>query len=99
VASCSPLAILRSNLGKRIMNQLAQQLQIQETTVTEAVQILKLAVMHNFIHGRRTEMVCAVCLYTACRMTQPCRVMLIDFADKISVSFPRHSFVHLLMHV
>jgi transcription factor IIIB subunit 2 len=68
------------------MNQLAQQLHIQESTVTHGVQILKLAVMNNFIQGRRTEMVCAVCLYTACRMTQPCRVMLIDFADKISVS-------------
>jgi transcription factor IIIB subunit 2 len=81
------------------MNQLAQQLQIQETTVTHGVQILKLAVMNNFIQGRRTEMVCAVCLYTACRMTQPCRVMLIDFADKISVSSPLHGVVNLLIHV
>ena len=75
------------------MNQLAQQLHIQESTVTHGVQILKLAVMNNFIQGRRTEMVCAVCLYTACRMVKPCRVMLIDFADKVSVSIPNSSFL------
>lgn len=42
--------------------------------------------MNNFIQGRRTEHVAAVCLYSACRKERPCRVMLIDFADKVQVS-------------
>ncbi|RDL42309.1 Uncharacterized protein BP5553_02288 [Venustampulla echinocandica] len=72
--------------GRRIMQAMANQLQIQETIVAQGVQIFKLAAMHNFIQGRRMEMVCAVCLYSACRQTKPCRVMLIDFADKIQVN-------------
>jgi transcription factor IIIB subunit 2 len=33
-------------------------------------------------------MVVAVCLYSACRKERPCKVMLIDFADKVQVRPP-----------
>jgi hypothetical protein len=45
----------------------------------------KLAARQNFIQGRRMDMVAAVCLYSFCRSQQPCRVMLIDFADQLQV--------------
>ncbi|RFU33696.1 hypothetical protein B7463_g2610, partial [Scytalidium lignicola] len=72
--------------GKRIMQSLANQLNVPESVVNSGVQIFKLAAMNNFIQGRRTEHVAAVCLYSACRKERPCRVMLIDFADKVQVN-------------
>jgi transcription factor IIIB subunit 2 len=68
------------------MQNLSAQLEIPENTVNQGHNIFKLCAMHNFIQGRRMEMVVAVCLYTACRTVKPCRVMLIDFADKLQVS-------------
>lgn len=67
------------------MQALANQLSIQESVVGVGTQIFKLASMNNFIQGRRTDLVAAVCLYSACRKEKPCRVMLIDFADKTQV--------------
>lgn len=64
------------------------QLQVPESTIAAGVQIFKLAAMSNFIQGRRMDMVCAVCLYSACRKYKPCKVMLIDFADIVQVSHP-----------
>ncbi|TAQ84239.1 hypothetical protein B7494_g7437 [Chlorociboria aeruginascens] len=72
--------------GRRTMQALAVQLRISESVVNSGVQIFKLAAMHNFIQGRRMDMVVAVCLYSACRKEKPCRVMLIDFADKTEVN-------------
>jgi transcription factor IIIB subunit 2 len=69
------------------MQALSAQLKIPEATINSGVQILKLAASHNFIQGRRLDMVAAVCLYSACRKEKPCRVMLIDFADRIQVCF------------
>ena len=63
----------------------AAQLEILDTTVAEGLQIFKLAANTNFIQGRRIDMVAAVCLYSACRKNSPCRVMLIDFADRLQV--------------
>lgn len=62
------------------------QLGIRESTIQSGVQIFKLAAMNNFIQGRRMDQVAAVCLYSACRKDSPCRIMLIDFADKVEVS-------------
>ena len=67
------------------MQALAGQLGIPEPTINSAIQIFKLAANNNFIQGRRMDMVSAVCLYTAARKEKPCRVMLIDFADKLQV--------------
>ena len=61
---------------------------IGEHVISQGLQIFKIAAMNNFIQGRRIDMVAAVCLYSACRKEQPCRVMLIDFADKVHVSDP-----------
>ncbi|KAI9644991.1 transcription factor TFIIIB subunit brf1 [Ciborinia camelliae] len=72
--------------GKRVMQALANQLNISENIVGVGHQIFKLASMNNFIQGRRTDLVAAVCLYSACRKEKPCRVMLIDFADKSQVN-------------
>ncbi|KAB8291186.1 hypothetical protein EYC80_009874 [Monilinia laxa] len=72
--------------GKRVMQALANQLGLSENVVGVGHQIFKLASMNNFIQGRRTDLVAAVCLYSACRKEQPCRVMLIDFADKSQVN-------------
>lgn len=74
------------NEGRRIIEGLGYQLGIAENTRTVGLQIFKLAAMNNFNQGRRIEMVAAVCLYSACRKADRCRVMLIDFADKIQVN-------------
>lgn len=74
------------NEGRRIIEGLGHQLGVVEFTRTVGLQIFKLAAMNNFIQGRRMDMVAAVCLYSACRKAERCRVMLIDFADKIQVN-------------
>lgn len=51
------------------------------------MQIFKLAAANNFIQGRRTKSVAAVCLYIACRIQKDTnRTMLIDFSDVLMVS-------------
>lgn len=50
-----------------------------------AGQVFKLAVGLNFIQGRRTKTVAAVCLYIACRRQDGNTTMLIDFADVLMV--------------
>ncbi|CZT41869.1 related to transcription factor IIIB [Rhynchosporium secalis] len=72
--------------GRRQMQSMGAQLQVSEPTIAAGVQIFKLAAMSNFIQGRRTDMVCAVCLYSACRKYKPCKVMLIDFADLVQTN-------------
>lgn len=49
--------------------------------------LFTLAAGINFIQGRRTKAVAAVCLYIACRL-QPggTKLMLIDFSDVLTVS-------------
>lgn len=72
--------------GKRTMQGFAGEHKIPESVLNSGVQIFKLAAMNNFIQGRRTNTVAAVCLYTAARKERPCRVMLIDFADSCGVN-------------
>jgi hypothetical protein len=79
------------------MQSLAGQLGIPEPTINSAIQIFKLAANNNFIQGRRMDMVSAVCLYTAARKEKPCRVMLIDFADKLQVCHQFSFLEHLLI--
>ncbi len=51
-----------------------------------AMQVYKLALANNFVQGRHTKSVAAVCLYIACRRSQENnKWMLIDFADKCRV--------------
>ncbi|KAK2626929.1 hypothetical protein QTJ16_004104 [Diplocarpon rosae] len=75
-----------STIRDGLIQNMGAQLGIRETTVSSGVQIFKLAAMNNFIQGRRMDMVCAVCLYSACRKESPCRIMLIDFADKVQAN-------------
>ncbi|PHH67555.1 hypothetical protein CDD82_1364 [Ophiocordyceps australis] len=72
--------------ARGMMQGFAQQLNIGDALVTAGTQVFKLASGANFVQGRTMESVSAVCLYTACRMQPPCKVMLIDFADLIQVN-------------
>ncbi|KAJ5749197.1 uncharacterized protein N7511_010893 [Penicillium nucicola] len=72
--------------GNRFMLQLSRALTIPESATKAAGQVFKLAVGLNFIQGRRTKTVAAVCLYIACRRQNGNTVMLIDFADVLMVN-------------
>ncbi|KAL4870954.1 hypothetical protein BDV12DRAFT_184076 [Aspergillus spectabilis] len=72
--------------GNRYINQLARALIIPESASKAAGQVFKLAVGLNFIQGRRTKTVAAVCLYIACRRQDGNTVMLIDFADVLMIN-------------
>ncbi|KAI9757924.1 MAG: hypothetical protein M4579_003260 [Chaenotheca gracillima] len=72
--------------GRRYINQLASALRIAPTTGDMAFQVYKLASAHNFIQGRLTKNVAAVCLYVACRKQKRNNVMLIDFADVLNTN-------------
>lgn len=72
-------------VGRRCMNEMSAHLNISQNTVEAGLQIFKLAATANFIQGRTLNTVAVCCLYSACRKQRPCRVMLIDFADKLTV--------------
>ncbi|KAJ5541258.1 hypothetical protein N7494_006334 [Penicillium frequentans] len=72
--------------GNTYISQLARPLIIPESATKAAGQVFKLAVGLNFIQGRRTKTVAAVCLYIACRRTTGNTVMLIDFADILMIN-------------
>lgn len=77
------------------MQGFASQFEIQDSVLDVGARLFTLASDRNFIQGRRIDMVAAVCLYTACRSEKsvPCKVMLIDFADRLQVSPPCTSAV------
>jgi transcription factor IIIB subunit 2 len=89
ISSQSILIDELTGIGNRYINQLARALTIPESASKAAGQVFKLAVGLNFIQGRRTKTVAAVCLYIACRRQDGNTVMLIDFADVLMVSIPR----------
>ncbi|PLB53109.1 putative transcription factor TFIIIB complex subunit Brf1 [Aspergillus steynii IBT 23096] len=72
--------------GNRYISQLSRALMIPESAMKAAGQVFKLAVGLNFIQGRRTKTVAAVCLYIACRRQDGNTVMLIDFADVLMIN-------------
>ncbi|MCJ1335191.1 transcription factor TFIIIB subunit brf1 [Bachmanniomyces sp. S44760] len=72
--------------GRRYINQLAAALQIPQAYTDAAMQVYKLAYGINFIQGRRTKNVAAICLYIACRREKENRIMLIDFSDILMVN-------------
>ncbi|KAL1960923.1 hypothetical protein VTO42DRAFT_5907 [Malbranchea cinnamomea] len=72
--------------GNRYIAQLCRALNIPESAQKAAGQVFKLAVGLNFIQGRRTKTVAAVCLYVACRRQDGNTVMLIDFADVLMIN-------------
>ena len=80
-------SVMLTATGNRYINQLSRALMIPESAMKAAGQVFKLAVGLNFIQGRRTKTVAAVCLYIACRRQDGNTTMLIDFADVLMVSF------------
>src|SRR5436190_17744585 len=76
---------LTSRVGNRHISQLSRALNIPESAAKAGGQVFKLALGLNFIQGRRTKTVAAVCLYIACPRQDGNTVMLIDFADVLMV--------------
>ncbi|OJD13067.1 hypothetical protein ACJ73_09250 [Blastomyces percursus] len=72
--------------GNSYIAQLSRALNVPESATKAAGQVFKLAVGLNFIQGRRTKTVAAVCLYIACRRQDGNTVMLIDFADVLMIN-------------
>lgn len=72
--------------GNRYIQQMALALDIPESAQKAAGQVFKLAVGLNFIQGRRTKTVAAVCLYIACRRQAGSTVMLIDLSDVLMIN-------------
>lgn len=79
--------------GKRYIGQLAGALNIPQSISDAGNQIFKLAVANNFIQGRRTKSVAAVCLYIACRRQESNQHMLIDFSDILMVRSESHFYL------
>ena len=50
------------------------------------MQVFKLALGLNFVQGRETKQVTAVCLYTACRRNKENKLMLVDLSEMLKVS-------------
>ncbi len=73
---------LTLNNGKRLIQHLSQVLQLQQDLIAPAYRWFQQAVAKNFIQGRKTHNVVAVCLYVACRKRKTPH-MLIDFAENL----------------
>ncbi|KAI5286603.1 transcription factor TFIIIB subunit brf1, partial [Ascosphaera acerosa] len=72
--------------GARHIAHFTRALNIPDSAQKAAGQVFKLAVGLNFIQGRRTRTVAAICLYIACRRQDGNTTMLIDFADILSIN-------------
>ncbi|KAF8526611.1 BRF1-domain-containing protein [Hysterangium stoloniferum] len=71
--------------ARRKIRQVQAALHISDHTGDQAQRWYTLAVEHRFTKGRRNELVVAVCLYVACRMSNTSH-MLIDFSDMLQVN-------------
>lgn len=73
--------------GRRYMELVREQLRVAEPLMESGMQVFRLASANNFIQGRRTKSIAAVCLYLACRSQRdlPNPHMLIDFADVLNL--------------
>lgn len=60
--------------------------EVPPNAVDAGIQIFKLVMEENWLQGRGMDKVVPVCLYTACRREDRCKVMLIDFAELVHVS-------------
>ncbi|KAI9810911.1 MAG: transcription factor TFIIIB subunit brf1 [Pycnora praestabilis] len=72
--------------GKRLINQLAAAIGIPQYVAEQAFQVWKIAASINFVQGRRTTNVAAMCLYVACRKQDQNQYMLMDFAQVLQVN-------------
>lgn len=67
------------------MHKIATKLNIPDHVVQRALQYFKLALVKNFVKGRKSQHVVSACLYVACRQNFT-QHMLMDFADAIYVN-------------
>ncbi|XP_028409719.1 transcription factor IIIB 90 kDa subunit-like [Dendronephthya gigantea] len=70
--------------GKRRLQALANQLQLNNHCVESAYMFFKLAVSKRLTKGRRTGHIAAACLYLVCR-TEKTPHLLLDFSDVLQV--------------
>ncbi|KAK5657839.1 hypothetical protein OQA88_2912 [Cercophora sp. LCS_1] len=70
---------------KSQVSQWVHHMRLPLNLVESAMRTYKIAAMNNFVQGRRTANVAAICLYAECRKESSNRVMLIDFADILKV--------------
>ncbi|XP_068730710.1 transcription factor IIIB 90 kDa subunit-like isoform X1 [Montipora capricornis] len=70
--------------GKRRINMVGHQLQMNQHCIDTAYNFYKLAVNKRLTRGRRTNHVVAACLYLVCR-TERTPHMLLDFSDVLQV--------------
>ncbi|KAI1102726.1 hypothetical protein F4804DRAFT_252741 [Jackrogersella minutella] len=73
--------------ARNMMIGFAHQLkEVPPNAVDAGIQIFKLIMEENWLQGRGMDKVVPVCLYTACRREDRCKVMLIDFAELVHVN-------------
>jgi transcription initiation factor TFIIIB Brf1 subunit/transcription initiation factor TFIIB len=68
--------------GKRLIQHIAQVMHLGNDHIEVAHRFFQQAVQRNFIQGRKTHNVVAVCLYITCRFRKTSH-MLIDFAENL----------------
>ncbi|KAK1755467.1 transcription factor iiib-like protein [Echria macrotheca] len=69
--------------AKVLLQQWTHQLRISPSLAENGLRTYKAAIGVNFVQGRRTLNVTAICLYAVCRKEMTNKVMLIDLADII----------------
>jgi transcription factor IIIB subunit 2 len=71
--------------GRASISEVAGRLRLQNHYIESAHRLFAFAVQRNFVQGRKTMHVVAVCLYVKCREDKSPH-MLIDFSDALSVN-------------
>ncbi len=66
--------------GKRLINEMASQLRLNQHCIDTAFNFYKLAVQRGLTRGRKIRQVIAACLYLVCR-TEGTPHMLLDLCD------------------
>ena len=72
--------------GLQQINNIVSALHLTPIHRDRAMNIYRLAMNVNFIQGRSTRDVAAVCLYIACRRDSDSKMMLIDFSDILEIN-------------
>lgn len=71
--------------AKKKIRKIASVMRIPDYIVDSASGWFKLALVHNFVQGRRSQNVIAACLYVACRHEKT-HHLLIDFSSRLQIS-------------
>ncbi|MCJ1350585.1 MAG: transcription factor TFIIIB subunit brf1 [Icmadophila ericetorum] len=72
--------------GRRIIRNYCSALQLPDSFADSGMQVFKLALGLNFVQGRETKQVAAVCLYTACRRNKENKLMLVDLSEMLKIN-------------